>query len=551
MTVLQGNPKDGYVSCLAENEYLAERFTQTIPLITKIQEAFQIVSISLGVLHKGKVVFTKGFGCADVSTGRVPDGDTIYNIASCTKGFTGSALNLLANDGKLSKSKPISDCIPGFRTPHNPVVGDSALLGDILSHSTGLADLAYTVVGKNQSVFANYEDVVEICANLPRAAPFRSEWRYNNWMFALAGRLVAIASGESYGSYIKREIFDELGLTRTSTTYPQDDNHARPYKVYANGTKDEVHLPDLNDGVAFDGSGSIRSCVNDLLIWCKALIDASNLHSKGFTGKQARLLQAISDMRQPQFPLASDPNQTYGNGVFNFVLPTTEINTITNSDVIKKPWVMGADSPQKAVCGHTGELGGFLCAYMTYPETESAVVVLTTGFAATNGDGSNIIAQLLTQTLFDLQPRINYLDVANDITTNAIGRWDAVRENWLSHRTLKPLKMAHPIDWFVGKYRDAETCISAEITKQDDERFPLSLRVNGREEQTFPLYQYHEDVWTFLPPTRDECIKFGFGGYLYSWEVFNLYFEESQGCPQFAWNLGLDARVPPTIFLKD
>jgi hypothetical protein len=87
------------------------------------------------------------------------------------------------------------------------------------------------------------------------------------------------------------------------------------------------------------------------------------------------LLRALKAAQTPLFPLATDPKQAYALGLFTFQLPTTEMNVVTNTDVIITPYRIGAHSPSMTVVGHTGELGGFLSAYWTFHDEGSAVVV--------------------------------------------------------------------------------------------------------------------------------------------------------------------------------
>ncbi|KAJ0272634.1 hypothetical protein COL922a_014623, partial [Colletotrichum nupharicola] len=51
---------------------------------------------------------------------RVPDKDTIYTLASCTKGFTGTAIGLLAYQGKINLDEKVTHYLPSFHTKNSP-----------------------------------------------------------------------------------------------------------------------------------------------------------------------------------------------------------------------------------------------------------------------------------------------------------------------------------------------------------------------------------------------------------------------------------------------
>ena len=115
-----------------------------------------------------------------------------------------------------------------------------------------------------------------------------------------------------------------MNQTYTSQPYT-DNNYAHAYTTLSDGNAVEQNLPTLKGGEAFDGSGSVRSCVKDLTIWCKALIEASKAalpaveesSEAAFSalpdlpGHLARntLLEARRVIQQPQIPLAADPKQ--------------------------------------------------------------------------------------------------------------------------------------------------------------------------------------------------------------------------------------------------
>ena len=115
-----------------------------------------------------------------------------------------------------------------------------------------------------------------------------------------------------------------MNQTYTSQPYT-DNNYAHAYTTLSDGNAVEQNLPALKAGDVFDGSGSVRSCVEDLTIWCKALIEASKAalpaaeESSEATssalpdlpGQLARstLLEVRRVIQQPQIPLAADQKQ--------------------------------------------------------------------------------------------------------------------------------------------------------------------------------------------------------------------------------------------------
>ena len=294
-------------------------------------------------------------------------------------------------------------------------------------------------MGKNAAILPRHEDVVHVCSKLPFLALFRSEWKYNNWPYALAARIIEIRSRDSWQSHIYR-ILKALGMDRFFTTNPDDENSAHGYNVLNDGHTNEEGLPLLKGGDAFDGSGSLSSCVNDMITWCKVLLQAMRtepsinddpeaacpssvasvaIDSSHGLAKES-IIKALQTATQPHFPLANDSRQAYGLGLFSFYLPTREINTVTNDHAPEtiNGYILGADSPPMVVVGHTGDLGSFTNAYWTFPQTKSAVIVMTDA-SSTYGDSRNIVTQVLIQALFELQPAVNYEELAFGVVAKA------------------------------------------------------------------------------------------------------------------------------------
>ncbi|KAI8651272.1 hypothetical protein NCS55_01371000 [Fusarium keratoplasticum] len=553
----------------------------------EIMELFQAPSLSVGISYKGRTIWTRGFGFANHKTGLVPNSKTIYSVGSCTKGFTGTSFCLLAERGLLDRDAPVAFKIPEIKTGENPVVAKKMNGNDLLSHCVGLSSMPFAVLGRHGHVFARYEDIIQIFNNLPRAAEFKTEWMYNNWLFALAGTLILRESKLSYGDFIKQEIFDRIGMRRTYTDASFDGNHALPYLVFGEKEPVSVSLPTLDNGVAFDSSGSVRSCVDDLLLWSRALMKAWRtahpdhchlLHweagqdpgclprlgrlisrlkkSPGkprqvnnLIGGDAKLTASLAAAQKPHFPLAGDEKQQYALGLFNLHLPTPEMNIVTNPDVNSQEYSIGKDSKERVAIGHTGELGGFLSAYWTFPEDDCAIVVLTNSFQI-NGDPTNLIAQLLAQTLFDMRPTVDFVEVAKNVVRNARGRWLTIREEWTAHRI--PNTWHQPLAAYVGEYQNRGLAMSLSVSISGDDKYPLRLCINGLESQVFELYHYHTDSWTFLRDSRDDCIEKGYSMYLLSWESWIINFDlfENDRFCKIKWRLDTDKRLGPQEFLR-
>lgn len=117
-----------------------------------------------------------------------------------------------------------------------------------------------------------------------------------------------------------------------------------------------------------------------------------------------------------------------------------------------KSYILVAGSFPKKVIGHTGDLGSFTSGYWVFPETESAVVVLTNSSSA-DGDSSNLIVQVLMQALFDLQPAIGFVKVASEAVTEAKAGWDRAVDACTENRLADKAEGIEHLHWNLHEYR--------------------------------------------------------------------------------------------------
>lgn len=211
------------------------------------REKFDIVGLSVGVLHCGRLVWQTNLGYADLDR-RIPvRADTKFRIASVSKLVTATALMQLWELGRLTLDEPIGDHL-GYPVvnPHHP--DRPITIRHLLTHRAGLRD------------GPAYDEFLMYTYNHPRAAPgfkellcpggkyYRdgavystnapgSRYAYSNLGFGLLGTLVEKISGERFDEYCARRIFRPLGMTASfnPATLPDPTRLAVLYRAATNG----------------------------------------------------------------------------------------------------------------------------------------------------------------------------------------------------------------------------------------------------------------------------------------------------------------------------
>lgn len=174
--------------------------------------------VVVGVVAGDELVWERGFGHADVESGRPMSTDTRFRMASHSKLFTAVGIMQLREEGKLRLDDPVTEILPWFAfegaAPDDPPV----TLEHLLTHASGLpreagphwTDLEFPTADEVRALMAE------------RRAPFSPEvrWKYSNLAYTVAGMVMEEVSGTSWADYLQRNVFEPLGMTASSVDVP-------------------------------------------------------------------------------------------------------------------------------------------------------------------------------------------------------------------------------------------------------------------------------------------------------------------------------------------
>ena len=98
-----------------------------------VLKTFNVPGIAVGVVKDGKLIHAKGYGVANLSTGKKVDENTLFGVASNSKAMTAAALGILVDEGKIKWDDKVTDYIPEFKM-YDPYVTDAFTIRDLLTH---------------------------------------------------------------------------------------------------------------------------------------------------------------------------------------------------------------------------------------------------------------------------------------------------------------------------------------------------------------------------------------------------------------------------------
>ena len=279
--------------------------------------------IGVGIVVKDKLVFAKGYGFRDYGNKLPYTPTTTQPIASNSKLFTAVASGLLVEEGKLRWDEPIKRFVPGIRF-YNDELDRSVTIRDMLSHRTGVTrhdSIWY------KSTFTRRE-LWDRLRYLEPAAPIRTTFLYNNLMYTAAGQVIEELSGLTWEQFVKRRIFDPLGMSRSTLTIEDNIKGPEPAVPFSE-RRDSSELyrqPYYTAEVAIAPAGAINSNVQDLSRWVIALLNNGSVDGKQVIPSAAIRETMSPSLAMPNAALESrgwgeNLNQYLRHGPLDFLVP--------------------------------------------------------------------------------------------------------------------------------------------------------------------------------------------------------------------------------------
>jgi CubicO group peptidase (beta-lactamase class C family) len=226
---------------------------------------------SVAIFQDGKILYEKGYGLADLENHIAATPDTQYRLASVSKQFTAMAILLLIDQGRLSLGNSITDIFPEF-----PPYGKKIKILHLLGHTGGLKDYE-DFVPSIQSKQLTDLDVLKIYQQQSSGMFAAGEqYHYSNGGYVLLGLIVEKVAGINFGTYLKKNLFDAVGMKDAVLLQPGVNVPNRAYGYSPSGVG--FHKTDQNSTSATRGDGCIYLSAREYFFWETALEKSSLIH---------------------------------------------------------------------------------------------------------------------------------------------------------------------------------------------------------------------------------------------------------------------------------
>ncbi len=232
---------------------------------------------ALGIIQKGKIIYSRGYGLADLEHGIPITDSTIFYIGSVSKQFVTMCILLLEEQGKLKLNDRVQQYLPDFPTYDAPLT-----IQHFIHHTSGIRDnlTLWNLAGNS---YLDHIDKAEMYQLIKRQKALNftpgDRYLYSNSCYFILALIVEKISGQSLREFAQKNIFHPLGMHHS---FFGDDNRkiimnrAFSYEAGQKGYMNNILRYDLV------GSGGLYSNVKDMYLW-----DQNFYHNKLGKGGQA------------------------------------------------------------------------------------------------------------------------------------------------------------------------------------------------------------------------------------------------------------------------
>ncbi|KAF9973902.1 hypothetical protein BGZ73_002830 [Actinomortierella ambigua] len=318
--------------------------------IEKARINLGLQGMSVAVVHKNKIIYAQGFGKRNDIDPFTPE--TLTHIASTTKAFTAAAVGELVADKKARWDVPVNEYLPEFKLKDPRLTAEVNFI-DLLAHRTGFPRLDLEWFHRSES----RSELIKQLRYVEPIHPLRTEFTYDNIMYAVAGEAAARIAGTSYEQVVLDKVIRPAGMVSSGfsiTEMVTRPNHALPYtsKSFEAAKKGQIiRMPVDSHPMSDAPAGDIYSNAIDLARWARVI-----MYNGVLDGEQVLHEETVKTATNEWNVIrAGDINRTmtYGLG-----------------------WILEMYHGRRII-SHGGSNPGYQTNIVLFPKDEFAIVVLS------------------------------------------------------------------------------------------------------------------------------------------------------------------------------
>jgi CubicO group peptidase (beta-lactamase class C family) len=322
----------------------------------------------VGIVHKGELIFSKGYGLANLSYGIPNDPKMIYNLGSVSKQFLGYAFAILQTQGKINVDDPVGKYLENW-----PEFDEEVTIRNLLTHTSGyreaytMSNLAGRTIGIDRLTKKECLDVVRKQPKLEFTPG--SRFTYNSTAWVILAEILEKVTEQPAHEWVKENVLLPLGMNNTHIESFVGEVLPNAAESYYHDQTSGYGNPKSNRAIF--GAAEVYSSIEDLVNW------VTNFQSHALGGKEA-----MDNFLAP-YELNDGTSSAYGFGIQNRVHKGLTLYS------------------------HTGSHESFLTQIRYYPAHQLGIVALS-NFEGNGWLPTNKVAEYLLQEQMEFPEQVTY-----------------------------------------------------------------------------------------------------------------------------------------------
>lgn len=315
------------------------------PVVKAAMKKYEVPGVSVGILH-GDEEFSFGYGVTNIEFGLPVDPDTLFQIGSTTKTYTGTVIMHLVDAGKVNLDAKVTEYLPKFKVP-DAKVGSKVTVRHLLTHTAGWRGDVFPQTGRGDDAIK--KAVKELAKDAEQLTPLGKVWSYNNAGFYILGLIIEKVTRKRYEDVVEEVIFKPLGM-ENSFWWPEEII-AHKHALGHNHTKDGLKVA-RRWGLmrAANPAGGIASTAPNQLKFAR-------LHLGDGTAPDGTSILSPASVKEMQQP------QAEAGSIASHVGLTWLLDELGGARVVK----------------HGGSVNGHMSGFYMLPDHQFAITILTNG----------------------------------------------------------------------------------------------------------------------------------------------------------------------------
>jgi len=318
---------------------------------------------ALGIIKNGQLVYSKGYGIADLEHDVAITPSSVFYMASVSKHFVTMCILLLEEEGKINLDVEIQEYLPDFPRYDWPLS-----IRNFIHHTSGVRDYLtlWELAGNSYMDKINEEAVYQLIKN-QKSLNFEpgSEYLYSNSCYFMLGMIIEKVSGMSIREFGDTHLFEPLGMKNTH--FHNDVYHIIKNRAFSYYTNPDGGYQNLIMRFDLVGSGGLYSNVKDMFLW-----DQNFYNNKLGEGKEELI------------------NKMHEEGLLNNGESTKYAFGLSNGNYRGLRTV-----------SHGGALAGYRTYFLRFPEQQTSIVILANIGNFNSGGQAREVADVVLEDILE------------------------------------------------------------------------------------------------------------------------------------------------------